>query len=437
MFKNIWNLLFGSATDDFGPSSDNRMAQVIKNLSSLPIPPLDDPFFKNVFAITWAMGILLGLVVGWISALFIIGKSMRDVGTVVPLAARWTFFLQVAVVGFIAPPATAAALYVGDGLADAANKLPDAQQRLPNLISFGDVIMNGFITLFEWLFGVILEGESALLTASVFPALALTPVFYGLSIAGSVGLGLWRFWVAVLALTVTAKPILAWTLSIGNVFAAWLQGANWGATASWLALGTMVFAAALPFIMLALYKKKAASVGPALVAGSSNDASDVGQGQSSRPRSRNALLTGSAAGLNTIAARQASRTPGSAPRTPGDRRIMASSALRAGAHVITKTHPAVAVASTALSMGVGASGRRAQARAQAAPPPIVPAPTGRAPREPHPPADMHGGTPPAREPRQPAPRMQTAAAPQSPPARQPSAQSTPPPRMSVPRPPRS
>lgn len=403
MLPNIWDLLFGSATDDFGPSSENRMAQVIRNLSELPMPPIDSTFFKSVYAITWALGIILGLLTGWTSSVFILGKSQHDIGTVVPVAVRWSFFIRVAVFGFFAPPLTGMALYIADELADAANGLPDASQRLPNLIDFGDVIMSGFITIIEWFLGVVLEGETSLLNVAVLPVLALTPVFYGLSIAGKGGLGAWRFWVAALSLTVTAKPILAWVLALGNVFAAWLQSEEWDTTASWLALGTMAFAAALPFIMLGAYKKKVApSVGPATVTDRSAASGASQYYDHGRSRRHGALLMGGAAGLNSIASRQASRTGQSAPRTPGDRRIAASNALRTGAGAISRTYPGAAIAGTVVSMGVGASGRRAKARGQAIPPQAHPAP----PSRPRPPAE-----PPATSPRESAPaspRMRTA-----------------------------
>lgn len=378
---NIWEWLLGQAADAFGLSGDNGMEQVIDNLFRLPIPPLDSPFFNQIYGTTWALGVIVGMLAGWFSAFIYLGRSMRDIGNVVPMAARWTFFIQVLIVGFVAMPGTALALYVADVVADGVLLLPGADNdptwlhRLAGFSSFGDPIAGGLMGMIEWLFAWMLTGETAALTFSVFPVLALTPLFYGLSIAGNAGLALWRLWVALWALTITVKPVIAWTLGIGNAFAGWIQSdLALVDVSSWVAFSTMLFAAALPLVMIFLYFKKVApEVRPAYVSGA------AAVGAPGGPSVFYKAATAGAIGLGAIATRQASQSTDKAPRMSGQRRLQASSALSNKAMILARAHPGTAAAAAGASVVLGTAGKRAQARAQAAPT----APTGRPMRQPY------------------------------------------------------
>lgn len=355
----------------FGLSGDNAMQQAINNLFAQPVPDLTIDSFQNVYSITWALGIMLGMAFGVGVAVFYLGRNHVGIGTVLPFTARLMFVGQVFLVGLLTLPVTGTLLWFFDKGTHAVSALPgaDAQNTwmrsmIDILVGFapGDVIMSMIMNAATFFSAYGLTWGTALLTIGVFPALIGTPVFYAFSIVGKPGYILWRIWVSLLIVTITAKFVIALVLAVGNAIITTLSGLNLASVESGdaiLAAFTLLCGALAPLVVLvATYKGLDKHLPPAVVTGRVSSTNEGG-GHSST------VVGLASAGIGALAARQSAGQSGDVTiNTPGSQRIRASGALSKGAAtLVSKSHPVAAAVVMGGSLITGSSGQAAQRKA--------------------------------------------------------------------------
>ena len=223
MFDQFLEFLKG-ILDKFLHPGDNSVESALQVLFTLPIPPISADSFKHLYSITWAAGIIAALLCGFVMAVFVLGTEKGRIGSVMPVAAKVSYFLRVFVVGFVAMPIVGALLILATELTKLVQKIPVFQMETSSFLDNGFALA---LTLLDprqafmmnqlaWAATTMLTMTTVAITFLVVPALLLTPIFYGLSVLGEVGLNLWRFWVSCTLVTILSKPLIAWWLGIGN-----------------------------------------------------------------------------------------------------------------------------------------------------------------------------------------------------------------------------
>jgi hypothetical protein len=380
---NFWEWIIGQAADAFTPSGQTALDGALQQIFKQPLPPIDSPLFKQVFAITWALGIGLGILTGFFSATFYMGRSMTSIGDGLGVLARFTFFVRVFVFGLIAPPGTALALYVSHALTGLALKLPGMEDKpesislLSVLAKVSDAITGAVVALLNWAASAGLQAQASALSILILIVLSLSPVFYGFSIVGDGGLALWRFWIALWMMPIVAIPVIAWVLAIGRLFTSWLNGLGglFAVSASWGALLFLIMACLVPLTLFILFQHKVKErIQPAFVqTGAMTGNGGAGTLGATAPspapsRLRHAIANTATAAIGTRIAMHTdteSESSTATPRNTGSRRMRTGSALGTASTALKATHPVAGVALGVVGAGVAKSGRKSYDKAQA------------------------------------------------------------------------
>lgn len=354
-----------------GLSGDNALQQAAQNLFTLPGPDLSNPAFKAIYAIMWGGGLLLGLVAGVFCAALVLGSKDKTIGAGLPVAHRATFFLRVLAMGFFLPMLVGLSLWVAHEVTLAVSILPgfDSSHQWTSglvdaIMSPDDAVMALVANGVAWITARGITFETAFVLLWIYPSVVLSPTMYALSVVPKIGLRMWRIWCNLLLISIFAKPVIAWTLGIGNIFVTGLS--SYGLTAisgagGIIAAITLILALLAPLGMLWMNSKLVTSkLGPAFATVSGNVRADSDE-KSGSSLAQSALALGTAK-LGALAARN--MTSGDTPlQQPASVRVKTTQAMTGVASVVSKSHPVMGTVVTAGTLLLG--------QTKAKPPPVT------------------------------------------------------------------
>ena len=333
-----------------------------------------------MFAIMWALGILLGFLSGMFSGFFHLGKSVSSIGSAVDLVMRFTFFIRVIFFGFVATPATAIAIYLSKAITGASLMLPGLNENRTSLSEISiiavvsEAVTGGLLAFFNMIGSLILRMQTSGLSIALLMVLVLSPVFYGFSIVGRGGLAVWRLWVGFWLVTLTATPIIAWWLAVGNVFVKAFRGNGILAAAAPVGALITIWGACLIVagLIFLYYTRGREKVQPAFVRIGSNSMGAQSSASSQRStrepgelRRMATMAAGTAIG-NKISQHGDTSAPvnTTTPRTSGGLRMKSGTALGVASKAVTAAHPVAGIALGVVGAGVTRSGRKSFEKSQ-------------------------------------------------------------------------
>lgn len=358
---DLVDIIVGLFLPDIGGNNASAFDKVAANIYTMPLPDLLDPEFRAQNAVMWALGIIIGIVVGFLAATFALGRSIRSIGSPVSVATRITFFLQVAAVGFVATPIIYLAVLMADALSDASQI---ALNRGAKETSWLKVIVDMF-NRDSGLDYIIKETTVWLIDHQVTVIQQLIPIMvmctsaaFAFSALGNAGKAFWKGWWAVMLTVIFAKPALAWLFSL----TAWAVSNSPTPDETSMSLLALMMAAITPFVLLWLFAKKTdPPIHPMLMA-SGNSSPSVTQHQGDSGSKFLAPLAGALGWAASDHAKKTEKalekTDGVTHRTPGSRRVAAANFGGTKAIGLASAHPLSAAVLGVGSAFLGSSGKR-------------------------------------------------------------------------------
>lgn len=357
---DIVGIIAGLFFPDIGGKT-SAFDKVAANIYTMPLPDLSSPDFKAQYAVMWALGIIISIVVGFLAATFALGKSFTSIGNPVSIGSRMMFFTQVTVVGFLATPALYIIVYMADVLSDASRVMRPNETNdtswLGTIVSMFNpdsgldfVVKEGSVWVINHQLSVIQQ---------MIPVMVMcTSAAFAFSVLGKAGKSIWHAWWAIILTVIFAKPALAWLFSV----CAWGISHSPNKNDTSFSLLALTVAAAMPFLLLLLfYKKSNPPIHPMVLTGppssvSSSSREGGGFGKFIAP------LAGAVGWVAADHAMKSERTLGKPEevthRTPGSRRVAAAKFGGTKAAALASAHPVTAAALGIGSVMLNRSGNR-------------------------------------------------------------------------------